>query len=598
MALRSRQVVVAGIALFLATISTVVVGATPASAHPLGNFTINTSVTLTVRATAIDARLVVDMAEIPALQTKQRLDTDKDQTPSASEQSAYRSSTCEALAGDLHLRLDGRDTPFEPTTSTLAFPPGQAGLTTLRLECKYRTTTVLDGATKLSVRSSAYGDRVGWREIVVAGDRMTIVGSSVPSKSPSGNLTAYPSAKLQSPLRQESATATIRPGGPALDREQGQGPTSPLPRGIDAPTRAFASFVGRQQLGFGVGAIALALSLVLGAIHALAPGHGKTVMAAYLVGQKGSPRQAAALGLTVTATHTLGVLALGVAIAASKIITPERLYPYLGMISGLLLAAIGLNLLRNARRARQYVRNAELAASEAHLDDASHDHDHPHETHSDHSHDHPHEAHSDHGHGEHRHDDHAHVEHGDLTHDDHGGHHQHGEREHAPEPVLVSAGAAHGAAQPAGRRRARGIAAAVPAPDADDWHAHGGSLHRHAPIAEGQPLTWSSLLALGFVGGFLPSPSAVVVLLRAIALGRAWFGVLLVIAYGLGMATTLMAAGLLLVRARGALERRLHRLLDRNGSRILNTVLPFGTAIVIIVVGLVLAGQGANSIGG
>ena len=147
------------------------------------------------------------------------------------------------------------------------------------------------------------------------------------------------------------------------------------------------------------------------------------------------------------------------------------------------------------------------------------------------------------------------------------------------------------------RDRATGPEAPV-ASDPDAWHAHGGHLHRHAPIVPSQPLTWSSLLALGFVGGFLPSPSAVVVLLGAIALGRTWFGVLLVIAYGAGMAATLMAAGLLLVRARGTLERRLHRVLDRGGNRIMNTYLPLGTAVVIIVVGLVLATQGVNSIGG
>ncbi len=88
------------------------------------------------------------------------------------------------------------------------------------------------------------------------------------------------------------------------------------------------------------------------------------------------------------------------------------------------------------------------------------------------------------------------------------------------------------------------------------------------------------------------------VLLGAIALGRAWFGVLLVVAYGAGMAATLMGVGLLLVRARGLLERKLTRFLDRGGSRVLDTLLPIGTSVVIVVVGLVLAAGGARSIPG
>ena len=526
------RALMAAVAIVVASLALVLAAAVPAGAHPLGNFTINTALALTVTGEGIDTQLVVDMAEIPALQTTQRLDTDKDGESSDDELRVYRTSTCASLGEQISIEVEGAVADLQPTRSRLSFPPGQAGLTTLRLECSYDAAMTITDESLLEVRSKAFADRVGWREITIAGDRMTVSDSDVAAKSPSATLTKYPEAKLQSPLRDEAAKATIRPGGPALAASDDDGPSVPLPRGIDAPTRAFTSFVGRQDLNLGVGLAAFALSLVLGAIHALAPGHGKTVMAAYLVGQKGSPRQAAVLGLTVTATHTLGVLALGIAIAASKIITPERLYPYLGVISGLLLAAIGLNLLRNARRARRALRPAPNE-HEHHDHDHDHDHEHDHDEH-DHDHDHDHE-------------------------------HEHEHREDNKD---------------------------------ESWHAHGGGMHRHAPIVPGQPLTWSSLLALGFVGGFLPSPSAVVVLLGAIALGRAWFGVLLVIAYGLGMAGTLMAAGLLLVRARGALERRLHRVLDRNGSRVLNTLLPFGTAIVIIVVGLVLAAQGANSIRG
>lgn len=116
-------------------------------------------------------------------------------------------------------------------------------------------------------------------------------------------------------------------------------------------------------------------------------------------------------------------------------------------------------------------------------------------------------------------------------------------------------------------------------------HSHGGRLHTHAPIDPS--LGWRSLLAVGFAGGLVPNPSALVVLLGAIALGRTWFGLLLVVAYGVGMAVTLTSAGLLLVRARGFLDRRSW---GSPGGRIprVAQLLPFVTSTVIIVAGCLL----------
>src|SRR5439155_4698042 len=264
-----------------------------------------------------------------------------------------------------------------------------------------------------------------------------------------------------------------------------EGPTRALPRGVDRATRAFTSLVSRHHLTAGFGALAVGLAIALGAIHALAPGHGKTVMAAYLVGQRGNLRQAALIGLTVTVTHTAGVLALGLALSASALVAPERLYPWLGLASGGLLAVIGAGLLRRAVRARRH----------RHQDDPTHpnDHDHPHE------------------------------------HD-------------------------------------------VP------------------------PMRLRALVAMGFAGGLVPSPSALVVLLGAIALGRAWFGVVLVIAYGLGMAATLTTAGVLLLRARRALDRRAAGRPVSGPLVRLTGALPVATSSVIVVVGVFLAARGAATI--
>ena len=98
----------------------------------------------------------------------------------------------------------------------------------------------------------------------------------------------------------------------------------------------------------------LAAALFWGAAHALSPGHGKTIITAYLVGQRGTPRHAALLGLIVTITHTIGVFGLGlVTLALSQFIVPDRLYPWLNLVSGLLVVAIGASVLRSRLRRRQ-----------------------------------------------------------------------------------------------------------------------------------------------------------------------------------------------------------------------------------------------------
>jgi ABC-type nickel/cobalt efflux system permease component RcnA len=254
-------------------------------------------------------------------------------------------------------------------------------------------------------------------------------------------------------------------------------------------------------VGFGV--LAFAIALFLGGLHALAPGHGKTVMAAYLVGQRGSMRQAGLVGLTVTTTHTLGVMVLGLVLSTSAAVAPERLYPWLGLASGALLAGVGAGLLTRAVRARR---------ARKHSHDHVHDHD-------------PGQA--------------------PLA--------------HAP-------------------------------------HAHGGRVHSHAPVDPERPLHWRSLVAMGFAGGLVPAPSALVVLLGAMALGRTWFGVVLVVAYGMGMAATLTAAGLLLVRARGALDGRAARRGRPGRVADVARVLPLATSSLIVVVGLYLAARGATQL--
>ena len=255
--------------------------------------------------------------------------------------------------------------------------------------------------------------------------------------------------------------------------------------------------MGGRSLSPGFAVVALLLAVGLGAAHALAPGHGKTVMAAYLVGLRGTLRQAATIGATVTLTHTAGVLLLGLVLTTSRAVASERVYPWLGLASGLLLAVVGVGLLVRARTG----------------------HHHPHE---------------------------------------------HGQR--VADPLQTD-------------------------PDPGEAERPHGHDHHH-PQAHPRPLGRRGLVALGLAGGLVPSPSAVVVLLGGIALGQAWFGVALVLAYGLGMAATLTGVGLLLAHLRTRMDRRLQLPAGSPLARA-GRLLPAVTASVIVAVGLALAANGA-----
>lgn len=258
----------------------------------------------------------------------------------------------------------------------------------------------------------------------------------------------------------------------------------------------------------------LLVAFALGALHALSPGHGKTVVGAYLVGSRGSSRHALFLGLVVTATHTLGVYALGfVTLAASEYVLPERLIGWMSLASGALVVAIG----------------ASLAASRLGVALGVKSH---------------------HGHGHH----HAGGHHGDRAHLH--DHHQH----------------------PRGH-------------DQEYTHVHGHSDHDHLPLAaDGSALSWKALLALGVSGGLLPCPSALVVMLGAISIGRIGYGLLPIVAFSAGLAAVLSGIGLALVYSRELFGR-----LSLDGR--LARLAPIGSALVILAAGLAMVAQSLSQVG-
>jgi len=429
-----------------------------AAAHPLGNFTVNHYAGIEASGRSVYVHLVLDLAEIPAFQLG---------TTVRSPGYATR------LARELELTLDGRRVPLRVLDSRTAERPGAGGLKTLRLDVVYQAE---GSGSALTFRDRSFESRIGWREITVsARDGAEAAGASVPATSESDELRAYPGELLRSPLNVRAATAVLEPGdGPGVP---------PTIERVAAPEHrggGFEALIDRGDLSAGIVLLSLLIAAFWGSVHALTPGHGKALVAGYLVGTRGRPRHAFALGATVTVTHTIGVFALGlVTLALSQFIVPEQLYPWLTLVSGVLVVAVGLSVLRSRLRSR-------------------HGHGHEHE----HGHEHGH----DHGHG-HDHDHH------------------------------------------------------------DD-----------------EALTSRGIVGVGVAAGLLPCPSALVVLLSAIALHRVGFGLVLIVAFSVGLAATITGIGLVAVLARKVFARA-----SFEGPVV--RALPAVSAAVIVLVGVAITAK-------
>ncbi len=285
-----------------------------ALAHPLGNFTINRFSRVQVAGHQVYVKYVLDLAEIPTFQAG-KIDAN-----------AY----ARRIASGAHLKIDGRAVRLVPVQSALAHPRGAGGLRTTRFELVLRGPRI-DGRAQIAYRDTNYAGRIGWKEIVV--------GSDTPSRS--HELRAYPKDLLSSPLEVTSTDASLTPtqDPPPV---AGHSPAASNHGGGDS---GFAALIGRGELSLLVILASLGAALFWGAAHALSPGHGKAIVTAYLVGQRGTPRHALLLGGIVTVTHTIGVFALGlVTLALSQFIVPDELYPWLNLVAGALVVAVGASV--------------------------------------------------------------------------------------------------------------------------------------------------------------------------------------------------------------------------------------------------------------
>jgi len=435
----------------LAALVGLAVFAPAALAHPLGNFSINHLSTVKISQDRVEVRYVLDQAEIPTTQERGN-----------SRAEVIRSKQRE-LRERLTLKVDGRLMELRLLESKLSFPEGQAGLETTRFEQPLRAA--VRNPTRVELHDETFPDRVGWKAIVAEPGEGTAVRSTAPSGDPTNGLTRYPENLLDSPLDRRAASFAVRPGDGTLVAPRAEGERTVATR--DSSGAGFAGVFDDAAAGQGVLLLLLLAAFGWGALHALSPGHGKAIVAAYLIGTRGTARHAVWLGVTVTVTHTIGVFALGlVTLALSQYILPEDLYPWLTLVSGLLVVTIGAGVLRARFRRR----------------------------------------------GEHHHHDH------------------------------------------------------------DHHHNHDSVVSRR------------SLITMGAAAGLVPCPSALVVLLGAIAQHEVSLGLLLIVAFSVGLAGTLTGLGLVVVYARRILPRG--RLTGRVAS-----VLPAVSATAIVVVGCVLTAQ-------
>lgn len=366
--------------LFCLTLTLLIALPAVALAHPLGNFTVNRYSRLAVTGQQVQLIYIVDMAEIPAHQERSQIDRNGDNTIDAAEQEAYVQQLLATLQTGLKLQLNGQVQQWTFVDSDLTFPAGQAGLPTLRLVTQW--SAPLDEQTALwqaEYRDENYADRLGWQEVVVqAGAGATLQASSAPAQDVSQELRTYPDSLLQSPLAVNQATFSFVP---VAGRAAANSATAALvnvstPAQAGRPVDPFAELIQLTTPSLWTILLALLAAFGWGAAHAFSPGHGKTIVGAYLVGSRGTVRHALFLGLTTTITHTAGVFALGfVTLFAAQFILPETLYPWLSMASGVLVVTIGAIMIKD--RVQTFLQGRKHHHHHHH-DHDQHDHDHQH----------------------------------------------------------------------------------------------------------------------------------------------------------------------------------------------------------------------------
>ena len=464
---------------FILTVLMLSVLSWPLSAHPMGNFSINHYARIMASSKGISVHVVLDYAEIPAFQLLSNWGVRADPQVSQTGIQPMVEKLAAELTPQFRLLIDESPATVQVSNIKSELTPGAGGLLTLRVSLDLFTARE-PAPVRLEFFDDSYRERIGWKEMVVGAEPgFDFPGGNSFAIDRSAALTNYPNDSLTSSPDIRSISVRIAPGNEVNPVFAGPKAPEPFVRGVlgsflsGSVVRGdrLSEILGYRELPIRLILVALGIAFLLGALHAMSPGHGKTLVAAYLVGNRGTASHAIFLGAIVTFTHTVGVFLLGiVTVFASNYIVPEKLYPWMGLISGLTIVTIGLNLLRG----RFFT----------------------------------------HEHGSHGHD-----------------------------------------------------------------HGPGGHTHEIP-----DRITFRNLLALGVSGGIVPCPSALVVLLSAIALHRVELGLLLLVAFSAGLASLLVMVGLIVVRAGRLIQRT-------TVAQRLAGVLPTISAGIITVIGFGIAAE-------
>ncbi len=480
----------------------------PAAAHPLGNVSVNLYERVEIGAQEILIHFVLDIAEFPALREMEFADTNDDEAVDAAEATAYLDGFWEYLQPNLQLTVDGQLLTLERRAQELTFPPGQGGLSLMRAVYQLAAAQPApspDEQLSATLVETAFQGVQGWHEMVVRpGAGVSLVESSVPQTDVTDELRVYPTEMLNEPLSVREAaftyqivesSATASPAPTASEEPSGthqpQRPTDPM-----------VALLG-QRLDLQSSVLGLLLAAGLGAVHAVTPGHGKTLVAAYLVGTRAKISQGLWLGGTVAVTHTAGIFVLGIAtLLFTELIIPEQIVAWLSVITGALIAGLGALYVWRSQQLR-----AQLMI---------------------------------------------------------------------PNPAVRSSRAASARK----RQRTHG-----------HLHPHDHVLQNHHYQEDAADITphlkRRDVAILGIVGGLVPSGSALLLLLSAVALGEVAYGLLLVIAFGMGMAVVLItiSSGIVLLRRTPLMAWERWR---SPHLRSVATWLPTVSGLIVVALGLFL----------
>lgn len=400
--------------------------ATLLSAHPMGNFSVSHYTRLEVSAKGVEVTYALDLAEVPTytLMRDWKLDV---KSPQADLEAKAAEQAREWVHG-LEFQADGKAVTPKFVRTEIKLSDGAGGLSVARITTTFELPAV---KSPLSFEDRNFPDRAGWKEIVIrSGAGVEIVKASQGDVERSKALTEYPADPTSAPPQDLRASVEWTVALPLVSKTtpprivpiqqpepvaavSAAPPPSSTPSVAQAPGTVvkgdyLSRLLGKKDIGLGWLLLGMAVAFGLGAAHALTPGHGKTIVAAYLVGSRGTMKHAAFLGAMVTFTHTISVFLLGLGtLWLSRYVVPEKIIPVLGAISGLSIVVIGASLFY--KRLRKLRPAASHAHHHHHHDhDHAHSHDHHHDHDRPHSHNHPHT----HDHGPHAH---SHVPEGEIT---------------------------------------------------------------------------------------------------------------------------------------------------------------------------------------